>query len=1279
MKNDFTIKQINEEFYILKKQFRECKWLLKKQFRKCRVVKTAKELFYKCYDNLLLKLLYWANQTHINIIEKKLGAEAIDNPNNYESLIPSEDADKDKKYSEALKVALKKPKVNNIAITGPYGSGKSSFLRTFEKNNSEWVYLPISLATFKDEESIQHAFFNNATTNESTIIVNGDDKTKDTKYEINQLIEKSILQQIFYREEERNIPSSRFKRIKNIKPYELGLHVSLLVLLSVLGIFLYAPNYYKALFLISELPKLNESVLLSAFFIGAIYFIYQLSKYLMNLQVSKLNLKDGEIELGNKEKTSILNEHLDEILYFFEVTRYNVVVLEDLDRFGNTEIFIKLRELNTLINNSKEIGRRVCFIYAIKDDMFKDKDRTKFFDFILPIIPYINPSNSLEKIKAKFKKEHLDADFLSDIALYIDDMRLLVNIYNEFMLYKHKLASSKLDKNKLLAMIVYKNLYPSDFSLLHFNDGSVYKLFNNKSNLIQIQINKKQKLIDDKKGEIKNINIEAVENITELKMIYLYKLASKLSATHFKIDSIEEYYTFEDLLNDDYFESLVQSENILGYIYLSSYRHIQTTQFKIIENEINKEYSYEERAKFIENRSNNSIEKLREEIEAITSEIDKIKSSTLQKIVQYANEDLFGEEFNDKDILKLFIRDGYIDENYHDYISYFFEGSITLNDREFLFSVKNNQPLEFTYQLNKIDELVKRLKNRDLEVSAILNFDLLIYLLGNEEIPNHPLEKFLAKLSDESEESIKFMFEFIGHIDQRHREKLAPVLWRKFWWYIIKKSDFSEKKKDEYFDFLFQNLEVEKLIDFNIDNTLKDYIENKDQLSTFDVIQNEKYGKLYKALDIKYRFISNQRDNLSLFRSIYESDHYQINVDMVNKIVLLNTGQEKEFEEKLKYAHFTTLREPNLPLKKLLEYIEKNINKYIENVFLKIETNTQESEKSIIELLNHKNLSFENKIAIIQKEETKISDLSNVSEDKTIWDELLKANKIEPNWNNLLYYYQEKNEMDGILVNFFNQEENYIELAKNKMTKDVFDEALLQKISKDILLTNLITDEAYAFITKGIRYWYDSLEFDNLSTKKVDALLQNRLLKFSPNNFSTLKKIFPDKQIILIEKFKKEFLEMNGDFNLSGMDSNDYVHILKSSSFTSDEKIFIIENMDLTLFDNNEMAQIAIETYVQSPKKLEMGLFEKLFEKGSYDSSLKILTVQIPYLDNQKIIECLEQFNNPYVDLTEKSAKKLEFINNELNANLLRALENKSFISKVKFDEKTIKAIRFRK
>lgn len=84
----------------------------------------------------------------------------------------------------------------------------------------------------------------------------------------------------------------------------------------------------------------------------------------------------GRIETAND---SIFNKNMDEIVYFFEETKYRFVFFEDLDRLENSMIFVHLRELNKILNNYELIKKPIVFIYAIKDDIFADKDRTKFF------------------------------------------------------------------------------------------------------------------------------------------------------------------------------------------------------------------------------------------------------------------------------------------------------------------------------------------------------------------------------------------------------------------------------------------------------------------------------------------------------------------------------------------------------------------------------------------------------------------------------------------------------------------------------------------------------------------------------------------------------------------------------------------------------------------------------------------------------------------------------------------------------------------------------------
>jgi len=260
----------------------------------------------------------------------------------FDDLTPHDEMSKKEggKYFTALEWALANDKVRNIAVTGTYGSGKSSILRSFEKLHKEHKYLNISLASFsrtnnkvKDDDKDE--------TNNNTRVTT--DK-KGNRVNVSRLIERSILQQIFYRVKPNKIPDSRFKKIYFIGRWKVLLF-SILITFWLLSIAIFLQldtitsiTFWKQVDVSWKEFLINSSAAISI--IGFIVFLFYLSKIFKNLRFSKLNIAKGEIELSNNLDSSILNDHLDEILYFFEVTDYDVVVIEDIDRYDVVDILV---------------------------------------------------------------------------------------------------------------------------------------------------------------------------------------------------------------------------------------------------------------------------------------------------------------------------------------------------------------------------------------------------------------------------------------------------------------------------------------------------------------------------------------------------------------------------------------------------------------------------------------------------------------------------------------------------------------------------------------------------------------------------------------------------------------------------------------------------------------------------------------------------------------------------------------------------------------------------
>lgn len=234
--------------------------------------------------------------------------------------------------------------------------------------------------------------------------------------------------------------------------------------------------------------------------------------YVINLQKIKLKFGDVEVEVNqtgnNQEKNrNLLNEEIEFIVKTMNIAKYKYIIFEDLDRFQNPQIFERLRDLNITLNAT--LKEKVKFLYAIKDEMFIADNRTKFFDFIIPIVPYVSYENSGEELLKIIKKHQLDTelseDFILDISLYISDIRILKNTVNEYIVYKKSLDKKIYDCEKLFSILLYKNTCSEDFAKLQRKQGEIYNCFLKKNEKINEYIEKNKEKIEEKNNEYSEI------------------------------------------------------------------------------------------------------------------------------------------------------------------------------------------------------------------------------------------------------------------------------------------------------------------------------------------------------------------------------------------------------------------------------------------------------------------------------------------------------------------------------------------------------------------------------------------------------------------------------------------------------------------------------------------------------------------------------------------------------------------------------------------------------
>lgn len=1163
------------------------------------------------------------------------------------SLLPIELTNEDSSFQtveelhEVLHKAIDEGNIKNIALTGPFGSGKSSILQTLRNIHKDFEYLPISLATLQAHE------------NEGCEDNNCDD---DGQIEtLNRKIEYSILQQLIYREKTSTVPNSRFRRIVHIDKRDLCGFAFFGVLLLISFLVAFEPSWVRVESIYNALNFGDINIYFDA--IAVLYMlvaVFIVLKYVVksysNSKLNKLNLKDGEIEI--QEENSIFNKHLDEILYFFQVTEYNVVIIEDLDRFGTSNIFLKLRELNRLINESKIVGRNVVFLYAIKDDVFINEERTKFFDYITTVIPVINPSNSKDKLKDALNERGIedglikDGD-LADMAFFIQDMRILTNIANEFFQYKEKLCTAngqKLNMTKLLAMIVYKNYHPKDFAQLHRRTGKVYSCINAKPQFVQraideISIRQKQ-LEEEYKLYLDNRHLKA----KELRLLYLYKVRDSLNDRLISIQVGNQYYSLDTIANDSKLFSEFVSEGEIKYKYYYHYSNTDTSSGNVDHVKIDGTMNFNKRLASLGMLE----ETFRHRRTQLQKEHLKVQSFTLRTLIgkyKQGDSDLY-KNLGLSEMMDVFIRRGFLDEEYYDYISYFYPGMVSLGDRDLLMSIRRDIPKEYTYHIDKVQNFVKELLPYMFETNSILNNDLLNYLAKFAKSDKRCNDFFIQLMYrlEMDDAPLSFLSQYYTLGKEQSRVFKHYIEWDriKSWeninlWKNATERDtlregwlkFSDNLKGKPEMWLNQNYDF---ITARIDSIELDRCKQLVEDGCFELLNAESPELLTFAVENNSYVINTH--NLCLITNFLQADS-AISEDNLNLSRITNVG--------------------NITF---IDYVKGNIS----IAFSCFSANCKdENSEAILYLLNSSELSSEEKAEYLTGQQNLLKNCDSISSDELI-TLAYQLYLIQPTWGNVISYYRNKMKLQVVYVGYI--EKYALELSKNKISGDEDD---CRALFSELMGTNALNYETYKLIINSFNWHFKGSScLEELEAKRLALLLSHSKLPFSEENTAVLTKtpIYID---YLLYHYSSFYAKRAATYFINVKVAE---KVLSFAMFTKNEKKELISIIPESLLASSQpLADIVIDVLLNFELTvLSESLMKILFQNANNIGNrvrLAISMIKTYNYGDTSINELLQILGGKYQEIAER-AKHPVLIKTEWNLSLIGVLKSRGFISSFK-------------
>lgn len=1059
----------------------------------------------------------------------------------------------DKIYVEGLDFAFNDPEIKNIAITGIYGAGKSTVWKTYQyikqkENNKEFEnVIMVSLGKYDEEPN--------------------DDNNNSKR------VEKQIINQMLSQIKYGKIPLSKYRFKNNVS-------ICGILLRTILSVFFIASILLWTFrdYLIVNLPKVLENFDLrkfywlcaSLFLIPVIYFFFHF--YQENrIKLSKVNIKGAEAHIKEEENETIFDRDIKEIVYLLKSSKSSIIVFEDLDRNDKVEIFTKLRELNFLLNSYEQAngkGRIIRFVYLLRDGLFLSKDRTKFFDFIIPVVPVVDSKTSENQL-IKLLDHRVNQHVIMNISLYIDDMRLLKNIVNEYTVYSEilPLQQIELDKNKLFGLITLKNIFPKEFDLLQEDEGYIYSIFKKLENERMTLKQNIYERIDQLKDKIEEVQNRVEKNKYEAITLLLPSYVSVLNGGNKTLSEfIEDWSKHRE---DRY--SIIYKEN--GYY--QSYAYEEFLDKFIFSNEKKKK-----RIEEMDQEKETLINKINSEIDELLKEIKNIEIYSYQKLISKMNseeiESLFSMDGEQEEnsivtdhyfpLIRYLIVNGLLDETYGYYKGKFeIDQSQTLrkNDTIFLKGLFEAKEMDKFLSLENPKLIADRLDPADFRRFNILNQSLLDCCIQDS---SHHNDVNSIMISVEEYDNYDQLIDVLNSFDASIIERYVKIVLAEHLELLNKILEMCEITKSEAFKNILIAILIKKEISQSQIEMFRSFIEKNGFVVSY--ISNSRIDDFLKNVEkssITFENLSDGNLEKERITELEKLKAYTLdpeNLLYIAKIIL---------DDKVTYGNLLGSVYGSELLKSSQEYIDKNYNSFISDYINSNKENIRytNDEIHLVRILLS-SISLEEKLNYIDKNDTLITDINQLNpilSEKKIFERLLDNDEIVFNEKNIKSYFEMANNLNMELINFVSRninEENVDNILKEN-----------EKLCDAMINDSRVEEKLFNYV---IDYTESSINHINskLPKERISKLIQHDLIELTEENIGKLLELsYNDELVEFVQTLEEEEQEkavelicrkdeINDDLFYSLLNSN----ISSSNSIKLCEKFS--ENILIERIDTNK-------------------------------------------------------------------------------------------------------------
>lgn len=726
-------------------------------------------------------------------------------------------------------------------------------------------------------------------------------------------------------------------------------------------------------------------------------------------------------------------------------------------------------------------------------------------------------------------------------------------------------------------------------------------------------------------------------SIVELRLLFLYNIRKNVNENMRTILVDDSYHSFDAIANDDEkFQHLLTCDNITYQYY--HYNSMYTNHSSINMATIDKNVNYSRRANVLKKGTNDFLRRknmLREQKLSVKS----LRLSDLLSYYGCGQLDLY-KNIDLSPMQDVFLRRGLIDEEYYDYISYFYEGMVSLADRELLLSIKRQISQPFDSHIDKIANFVKELKPYMFESDAILNIELLDYFAINKQ--DDWFELFMKRLERDGIQT-SFLAQYYNYGHQQATVFHHYINWNtESSWNNIIKSGNEEEKLSLIEAFLKFSEKLNDIQQYWLNNNYDFIASHVDGIGLQRCIEVVKSCHFEKLSD----------ESVELLRYVVKHDSYILTAHNIVCIIKNIYSNNIVSENNLNYTCVTETGNDDF-----IFFISENIKKAL-TCFN--DANKNESTQSILYLLNNEKLEKEDKEYYLMGQHNAIENFTNIKED--VYDIALKCNILIPTWENISCYYTSTQKLTNELT-------AYIEHNKNKLIEHVFpnDDANVGNLFIALFAHSTLSIECYSDLLSSFERVFGKCdELKNLEKQRLIILINRGKIPFNENTLSIM-----NETEVLAEFILKEPMKFMNNLDLSYNLSNECVEkILSSSNFSLPEKRKIINIVPReTIIALKNIYEVIIDAILESTdiKLHDEILFHLLASNVKLVKKVRLATLMISEhsTDFDYIRKILGTIDETYVEICN-SSKRATIKVSPYNKNMLEMLKQIGYISSYK-------------